>query len=87
MAAILRIPEQVRDKPPPANLIVLDGKEPNHDGGQAVFSAVSLPSQSCLGSAKVEQGKTKEIAVARQPFERLDLEGRLVSLDGFADSG
>jgi predicted transposase YbfD/YdcC len=29
----------------------------------------------------VEQDKTNEIPVARQLFERLDLEGRLVSLD------
>ena len=34
-----------------------------------------------LGSAIVEKDKTNEIPVARQLFERLDLEGRLVSLD------
>jgi uncharacterized protein DUF4338/DDE family transposase len=79
--AILTIQEQVRGKPPKEDLIVLDGKEPKHGGGQAVLSAVTVPSQFYLGSAIVEKNKTNEIPVARQLFERLDLEGRLVSLD------
>ena len=79
--AILAIQEQVRGQPPKEDLIVLDGKEPRHGGGQAVLSAVTVPSQFYLGSAMVEQDKTNEIPVARQLFERLDLEGRLVSLD------
>lgn len=79
--AILAIQEQVRGKPPTEDLIVLDGKEPKHGGGQAVLSAVTVPSQFYLGSAIVEKDKTNEIPVARQLFERLDLEGRLVSLD------
>jgi hypothetical protein len=79
--AILAIQEQVRGKPPTEDLIVLDGKEPKHGGGQAVLSAVTIPSQFYLGSAIVEKDKTNEIPVARQLFERLDLKGRLVSLD------
>jgi hypothetical protein len=79
--AILRIQEQVRGKPPKEDLVVMDGKEPNHGGGQAVLSAVTVPSQFYLGSAIVEKDKTNEIPVARQLFERLDLEGRFVSLD------
>lgn len=79
--AILAIQEQVRGKAPKEDLIVLDGKEPKHGGGQAVLSAVTVPSQFYLGSAIVEKDKTNEIPVARQLFERLDLEGRLVSLD------
>jgi len=79
--AILAIQEQVRGKPPKEDLIVLDGKEPKHGGGQAVLSAVTVPSQFYLGSAIVEKDKTNEIPVARQLFEHLDLEGRLVSLD------
>jgi len=59
----------------------LDGKEPKHGGGQAVLSAVTVPSQFYLGSAIVEKDKTNEIPVARQLFERLDLAGRVVSLD------
>lgn len=79
--AILAIQEQVRGRPPKEDLIVLDGKEPKHGGGQAVLSAVTVPSQFYLGSAIVEKDKTNEIPVARQLFECLELEGRLVSLD------
>lgn len=61
--------------------MVLDGKEPNHGGGQIVFSAVSVPSQFYLGSAIVPKDKTNEIPVARELFPKLDLQGRLVSLD------
>jgi hypothetical protein len=77
---ILRIQEQVRGKPPADELIALDGKEPNHGGGQGVLSAISVPSLYYLGSAIVET-KTNEIPVAPKLFQRLDLEGRLVSLD------
>jgi hypothetical protein len=77
---VLRIQEQVRGKPPVDELIALDGKEPNHGGGQGVLSAVSVPSLYYLGSAIVET-KTNEIPVAPKLFQRLDLEGRLVSLD------
>lgn len=79
--AILVIQEQVRGKAPKEDLVVLDGKEPRQGGGQAVLSAVTIPSQFYLGSAIVEKDKTNEIPVARELFERLDLEGRLVSLD------
>ena len=79
--AILAIQEQVRGKAPKEDLVVFDGKEPRHGGGQAVLSAVTVPSQFYLGSAMVEKDKTNEIPVARQLFPRLDLEGRLVCLD------
>ena len=59
---------------------MLDGKEPRHGGGHSVLTAVSVPSQHYLGSALVDQ-KTNEIPVARQLFQRLDLDGRKVSLD------
>jgi hypothetical protein len=78
---MLDIQEQLRGKPPKEDLVVLDGKEPKHGGGQAVLSAVTVPSQFYLGSAIVEKDKTNEIPVARELFRRLDLEGRLVSLD------
>ena len=80
-AAILAIQEQVRGPAPKEDLVVLDGKEPKHGGGQAVLSAVTVPSQFYLGSAIVEKDKTNEIPVARELFKRLDLQGRLVSLD------
>jgi predicted transposase YbfD/YdcC len=62
-------------------LVVIDGKQPKHGGGQIVLSAVTVPSQFFLGSAIVEKDKTNEIPVARELFGKLDLEGRMVSLD------
>ena len=80
-AAILAIQQQIRGQPPKEDLIVLDGKEPKHGGGQGVLSAVTVPSQHYLGSAIVEKDKTNEIPVARELFGKLDLQGRLVSMD------
>jgi phage protein U len=80
-AAILAIQAQVRGPTPKEDLIVLDGKQPKHGGGQAVLSAVTVPSQFYLGSEIVEKDKTNEIPVARKLFPRLDLAGCLVSLD------
>ena len=76
----LQTQRQIRGPAPPDELIVLDGKEPRHGGGHAVLTAVTVPSQHYLGSALVDQ-KTNEIPVARQLFQRLDLDGRKVSLD------
>jgi hypothetical protein len=61
-------------------LISLDGKEPNHGGGQGVLTAICAPSQYYLGSAIVDT-KTNEIPVARRLFPDLDLNGRFVLLD------
>ena len=76
----LQVQEQIHGPAPPAELIVLDGKEPRHGGGHAVLTAVTVPSQHYLGSAIVDQ-KTNEIPVARELFRKLDLDGRQVSLD------
>jgi hypothetical protein len=76
----LQIQWQIRGPVPAEELIVLDGKEPRHGGGHSVLTAVSVPSQHFLGSAIVDI-KTNEIPVARQLFQRLDLDGRKVSLD------
>jgi hypothetical protein len=78
---ILAIQQQARGQPPPQELIVLDGKQPKHGGGQIVLAAVSVPSQHYLGSAIIQKDKTNEIPVARELFSKLDLQGRLVSLD------
>lgn len=78
--ALLSIQQQVRGPAPQPDLVLLDGKEPRHGSGASVLTAVTAPSQHYLGSAMVDQ-KTNEIPVARQLFERLDLEDRLVSLD------
>ena len=77
---LLEIQTQVRGQPPPNELIAIDGKEPNHGPGDAILSAVSLPSQFYLGSALVDT-KTNEIPVARELFGELDLTGRTVALD------
>jgi hypothetical protein len=76
----LQAQEQIRGPVPKDEMIVLDGKEPRHGGGHSVLTAVSVPSQFYLGSALVDK-KTNEIPVARQLFQRLDLDGRKVSLD------
>jgi hypothetical protein len=77
---ILQTQEQIRGPAPAHELIVLDGKQPKHGGGQSVLTAVSVPSQYYLGSAMVDT-KTNEIPVARELFKKLDLDGRKVSLD------
>jgi len=77
---LLAIQEKMRGKPPKEDLIVMDGKEPRHGTGDAILSAVTVPSQFYLGSAIVDT-KTNEIPVARQLFSKIELEGRLVALD------
>jgi hypothetical protein len=77
---LLEIQAKVRGQPPPDELIVVDGKEPNHGPGDAILSAVTVPSQFYLGSALVDT-KTNEIPVARELFGELDLAGRRVALD------
>lgn len=78
--AVLAFQRQVRGAPPPGELIVLDGKEPHHTGGQQVLTALTVPGQHYLGSEMVA-AKSNEIPAARDLFERLDLAGREVSLD------
>jgi hypothetical protein len=77
---LLDIQAQVRGQPPPHEWIAVDGKEPRHGPGDAILSAVTVPSQFYLGSALVDT-KTNEIPVARELFGELDLAGRRVSLD------
>lgn len=77
---LLAIQTKVRGPAPVEDLIVVDGKEPNHGPGDAVLSAVTVPSQFYLGSALVDT-KTNEIPVARELFGELDLVGRRVALD------
>lgn len=77
---LLEVQAQVRGQPPSDELIVVDGKEPRHGPGHSILTAVSVPSQTYLGSALVDT-KTNEIPVARELFGHLDLEGRTVALD------
>ena len=60
--------------------MVLDGKVPAHSGGLNVVSAVTSPGLYFLGSEVVAE-KTNEIPAARALCARLELAGRLVSLD------
>jgi hypothetical protein len=77
---LLDIQAQIRGQPPPDELIAVDGKEPRHGPGDAILTAVTVPSQFYLGSALVDT-KTNEIPVARELFGELDLKGRTVALD------
>jgi hypothetical protein len=76
----LQAQSQIRGPAPREELIVLDGKEPRQGGGHSVLTAITVPSQHYLGSAIVDT-KTNEIPVARELFQKLDLDGRKVSLD------
>ena len=78
---LLAIQARLRGPIPEDELVVLDGKEPNHGSGASVLSAVTVPSLYYLGSAMVDE-KTNEIPVAQhQLMPTLDLQGRMVSLD------
>lgn len=77
---LLQIQRQLRGSTP-QELVVMDGKEPNHGSGASILTAITMPSQHYLGSALVNK-KTNEIPVAQQELiPPLDLEGRFVSLD------
>jgi hypothetical protein len=65
---------------PEDELVCLDGKIPKHSGGKNVLTAVTCPSQHYLGCAIVKD-KSNEIPAARELFGKLDLDGKLVSLD------
>lgn len=78
--ALLAHQAQVRGPPPPQELVVLDGKVPGHSGGLNVVSAVTAPSLHYLGSEVVAE-KTNEIPAVRALCQRLELAGRLVSID------
>lgn len=78
---VLAIQRKLRGPAPPDELVVMDGKEPNHGSGASILTAVTVPSQHYLGSALVDT-KTNEIPVAQKDLiPPLDLQGRLVSLD------
>lgn len=77
---LLRHQAQVRGAPPPDEVVALDGKMPRHSGGQNVVSAVTVPSLHLLGCTVVAE-KSNEIPAVRALCERLDLDGRLVSID------
>jgi hypothetical protein len=71
---------QVRGAPPPDEIVVLDGKVPGHSGGLNVVTAITAPGLYYLGS-EVVADKTNEIPAVRALCQRLELAGRLVSID------
>jgi hypothetical protein len=78
--ALLDYQKQVRGDPPADEIVVLDGKVPGHSGGLNVVSAVTSPGLYFLGTEVVAE-KTNEIPAVRTLCQRIDLAGRLVSLD------
>lgn len=79
-ATLLRHQTQVRGAPPPEEIVALDGKVPKHSGGLNVVTAVTAPGLHYLGS-EVVADKSNEIPAVRALCERLELDGRLVSID------
>jgi hypothetical protein len=71
---------RVRGPVPDAETVVIDGKQPKHAGGHNVVTAITSPSQHYLGCELVAD-KSNEVPAARALIGRLDLDGRLVSLD------
>ena len=71
---------RVRGPVPPNETVAIDGKQPKHAGGHNVVTAIATPSQHYLGCELVEN-KSNEIPAARKLIARLDLDGKLVSLD------
>lgn len=65
---------------PASDAVVIDGKEVRA-GHLMLVNAVAQPSQRLLGVEAVDK-KTNEIPTARTLIDRLDLQGRMVQLDG-----
>jgi hypothetical protein len=65
---------------PATDAVVIDGKEVR-GGDVLLVNAIAQPSQQLLGVEAVDS-KTNEIPTARTLIERLDLQGKLVQLDG-----
>lgn len=72
--------KQIRGPVPENEIIAMDGKVPAHSGGKNVVTAVASPSQYYLGCTVTPKG-TNEIVAARQLCGKIDLDGKLVSLD------
>lgn len=71
---------QVRGAPPVDEIVVFDGKVPAHSGGLNVVTAITVPGLHYLGSAVVAD-KTNEIPAVRELLGRVEVAGRLVSID------
>jgi len=65
---------------PATDAVVIDGKEVR-GGDVMLVNAIAQPSQRLLGVEAVDT-KTNEIPTARTLIQRLDLQGKMVQLDG-----
>jgi len=72
--------ECIRGPAPEDEIIAIDGKIPAHSGGKNIVTAITSPSQHYLGCTVTAEG-TNEITAARELCAKIDLDGRLVSLD------
>jgi hypothetical protein len=77
---LLEWQRRIRGPVPGQETVAIDGKQPKHAGGHNVVTAVTTPSQHYLGCELVAD-KSNEIPAARKLVTRLDLDGKLVSLD------
>jgi len=77
---LLEWQERIRGPVPEDEIIAIDGKIPAHSGGKNIVTAIASPSQHYLGCT-VTAGGTNEITAARELCAKIDLDGRLVSLD------
>ena len=72
--------KEVLGEAPATDAVVIDGKQVRASDLMLVH-AVAQPSQRLLGVEAVDR-KTNEIPTARTLIQRLDLQGRMVQLDG-----
>jgi predicted transposase YbfD/YdcC len=77
---LLEWQRRLRGPVPPDEIVAIDGKQPKHAGGHNIVTAITTPSQHYLGCELVAD-KSNEVPAARRLIARLDLEGKLVSLD------
>jgi len=77
---LLEWQRRIRGPVPEKETVAIDGKQPKHAGGHNVVTAVTTPSQHYLGCELVAD-KSNEVPAARKLVGRLDLDGKLVSLD------
>lgn len=78
--ALVQAQEVVRGPVPAGEGVAIDGKELAHGGGAQVVTAVTVDTLRFLGGECVAK-KSNEIPAVQALIPRLDLEGRLVSLD------
>lgn len=72
--------QSIRGPVPQAEIIAIDGKIPAHSGGKNIVTAITSPSQHYLGCTVTAEG-TNEIVAARELCAKIDLDGKLVSVD------